>query len=536
MRRSLALTLLAVGLAAPALANSLGRDDEPVVLTGASVPSLLGSVVRSVVAFRYESGWQPIPIQIDERKTVDFGAIYDSTPMGTSLLTYTDTGTFMGGDTDASLDADDEIALRAKDAGPRAPTVPQPAHTLAGTRVDLSIRNPIDNSVAWISLFESDGSLDPAAGVAAIGYTFDLLSGAYLSTYDTSAGPNPEDSSVTTSAYGVHFSDRWVRDATRVHAGTATGVDVLDRHKDLFAPGQCGRSEDTFSTGEGAFIVNRSGPVRAIRGYVGANSGPTTHRIHKFYEAEEEILTVLRVHPIGGIVDFFDYAPAAAGMTYRDNRNTAGVTIDGAPDAVALGPLTWEMVTGAQGTLVSAFLLDTDITPFATTSYYSDTTSPTETQCTGDAFEYGASGYRRADIIPNTDPTLGAASRLELTRVIRYAPPNQTLAFAQRKALEAQSPLVTTTMTGPTCGPVDMCGNGEDDDCDGATDVSLCESYDTGSDGRVDGLDLSFLGRAFGQCVPSPADFDEDGCVDGADLALLSAAWACRTGENVCAR
>ena len=102
--------------------------------------------------------------------------------------------------------------------------------------------------------------------------------------------------------------------------------------------------------------------------------------------------------------------------------------------------------------------------------------------------------------------------------------------------MEAQSPLVATASAGPTCGPVEVCGNGADDDCNGATDVSLCESYDTGADGRVDGLDLSVLGREFGQCVPSPADFDKDGCVDGADLALLSAAWACRTGENVCAR
>ncbi|HZN55462.1 MAG TPA: hypothetical protein VFB67_09080 [Candidatus Polarisedimenticolaceae bacterium] len=537
IRRGLALSLIALGLAAPdASANSLGRDDEAVVLTGASVPAFLGWPVGSIVAFRYEGGWRPIPLQIDERKVVDFGTIYDAAPMGTSLLAYTDPLTFTGADVDPALDADDEMALRARDAGVRAPMTAQPAHTVAGSRTDVSITNPIDSSKAWVSLFKTDGSLDPAAGVAPIGYTFSLSSGSYMATYSLDFGPNPESSTVTTPAYSVHFSDRWIRDQLRVTAGSATGVDILDRHKDLFAPGQCGRTEDTFSAGEGAFIVNRTGPVRAIRGYVGANSGVTTYRVHRFYEAEEDVLTALRVHALPGIVDYFDYAPAAAGMTYRNDLNTGGVPVNGSPDAVAAGPITWEMMTGAQGTIVSTFLLATDIAPFATTSYYSDTTLPPETQCTGDAFEYGASGFRRADIIPNTDPTLGPAATMELTRVIRYAPPNQSLAFAQRKALEAQSPLAPAVVPPLACGPVDLCDNGADDDCDGTTDVSVCDGYDTGSDGRVDGLDLSFLGRSFGQCGPSPADFDGDGCVDGADLALLAAAWACAAGEDVCAR
>ena len=61
--------------------------------------------------------------------------------------------------------------------------------------------------------------------------------------------------------------------------------DILDRHKNLFAPGNCGRSENTFSDGAGAIIVNKNGPVRAIRSYIGANSGTYTHREHLFYHA-----------------------------------------------------------------------------------------------------------------------------------------------------------------------------------------------------------------------------------------------------------
>jgi hypothetical protein len=44
--------------------------------------------------------------------------------------------------------------------------------------------------------------------------------------------------------------------------------------------GECGRSEQTFTMGPGAMVANKSGPVRAIRSYMGANSGGHTHREH----------------------------------------------------------------------------------------------------------------------------------------------------------------------------------------------------------------------------------------------------------------
>ena len=71
--------------------------------------------------------------------------------------------------------------------------------------------------------------------------------------------------------------------------------------------------------------------MRAIRSYIGANSGPLTQREHIFYEQREDIRTFLRVHAIPGRADFFDYSSAASGMTYRNNLNTGGVTIDGSP-------------------------------------------------------------------------------------------------------------------------------------------------------------------------------------------------------------
>jgi hypothetical protein len=225
----------------------------------------------------------------------------------------------------------------------------------------------------------------------------------------------------------------------------------------MFAPGFCGRTEDTFdgyintSPIEGAFVANKSGPVRAIRSYVGANSGPRTQRDHIFYAQRQDIRTALRVHAIPSVIDFFDYSPAAAGMTYYNDLNTAGVTIDGAPDSVAPGAIQWQMVTGAQGTVVMSGALATNIAGFAYTSYYLDHATPggaAETQCTGDGSAYGSSGTYVNQAVPCTDPDLGCTSYLNTTSTLYYEPPSQSVAAAQALTARANAPLAFTVLSG----------------------------------------------------------------------------------------
>ncbi len=137
-------------------------------------------------------------------------------------------------------------------------------------------------------------------------------------------------------------------------------------------------------------MTNKVGPVRAIRSYLGASSGLYTQREHPFYERRQTITTMLRVHAIPGILDFFDYGPAAVGMRYHNDLNPAGVPIDGVPDLVAAGPLGWELVTGPQGSLVMAHRIETTIAGFASTAYYlDDARHPRDRQCTGDRDAYG---------------------------------------------------------------------------------------------------------------------------------------------------
>jgi hypothetical protein len=447
MRRTstLLLPLCALLVAAGSPASTLDRDRDPVVLTGSQLGHLLGLAPSTVVAFRYQGGWVQIPVQIDERDTVTFEQVYGGgvPEFDIDVETYTDAGTYVGADSDPLFDADDELVFMAKDAGDAAPAEGSlPEGVVAGSGVQLAIDDSLDGGSGFVYLFQTDGSLVPDAGADYVDYTFALDAGVYPDDYNLADGPNPETSSVVTSLYETEFSDRWIRPVTRVTAGTASGVDILDRHKNLFAPGNCGRSEDTFSDGEGAFFANIDGPVRGIRSYMGANSGPLTQRRHLFYEGRQDIATFLRVHAISGMLDVYDYSPAASGMTYTNSLNTGGVTIDGSPDSVTAGLPSWEMVSGAQGTLTIAGMIDTDITPALTiTSYYDDDTTPSETQCTGDDYEYGQSGIWITSGIPNTDPMASPLYHLTGIRINYYDEPGRTVADAESRALQALTPL-----------------------------------------------------------------------------------------------
>ena len=280
----------------------------------------------------------------------------------------------------------------------------------------------------------------------------------------------------------------------------------------MFGPGVCQRTEDTFSNGEGSFFANISGPVRSIRSYMGANSGPLTQREHIFYEGRQDIGTFLRVHAIPGVMDLYDYSPDATGMTYHNDLNPLGVTVDGSPDAVSPGDIQWEMVTGAQGSVIVAHSVETDIPDFTHTSYYSDDTTPGVTQCTGDAFEYATSGLWINVGIPNTDPSQGAYNVLRATRVVYYEPPGQTAADAELRFDQATTPLALATAPLPEAA----CSDGFDNDGDGLIDWDGGAAWNDGI--PITDPDPQCVGRP-SRNREAPSSYP---CGLGAELALLS--------------
>jgi hypothetical protein len=471
--RSLALTglvLIAPALLAPAAqASPLNRPDDPVVLTGAATPSLTGTAPGSVVAFAFSGNWRQIPVQVDERKAYDLRSAYPNPfscggnslcylPFSTSAkLEYADPGTLVGADTDASFDSNDELAFMAKDAGGSAAAAADPAGVQRATRVEVKVTDPIDGGVGYVYLFRRSGSLVPGAGASYVKYTFSLASGAYPATYGFGAGHNAESSTVTTSDYARRFTDRWQESELRILRGSASGGDILDRNENQFAPDVCARTRQTFANGEGAFLVNRSGPVRAIRSFLGANSGPMTESRQVFYQGREDDTVYLRVHPIPGVMSFLDYSSAAAGMTYRNNNNLGGVTVDGSPDTVNAGTLTWESVDGAQGALTTVHTWDTNVAASKFTSFYRDLASPPagQTPCQGDSGFYGASGPYINGSIDETNERAGLSpppTHLTATNTFFFDAPGGANGALRRR--QVTTPLTATARAvGSVAGP-----------------------------------------------------------------------------------
>jgi hypothetical protein len=447
-----AVALVACTTSPPAAPAALSdRQADPVVVTGVQVASLKGTPVGDVVAFSWRAGaWSQIPVQVDQRKTVELNTVYGKPANTTNPVfatVYADPNTFVGAGSGVLGDLD-QIAFMAADTGDVAPSA-NPADVVPASRVHLTITDPRDGHQASAYLFRrASSALSPDAGRRYVFYSFQLVSGAYKTTYRFDVGPNPETSSVRTSDYTRGFHDRWQDDVLTVNTPGASGVDILDRQKELFAPGNCVRSEDTFDTGEGAFIANISGPVRAIRSFIGANSGPYTERTQIFYAEREEDVTDLRVHAIPGVMNFFDYSNAARGMTYSNSLNTGGFAIDGKPDSVVPGRQQWDKVDGPQGALTHVWTLQTSISPITVTNYYEDNDTNPSTQCTGDSVALGSSGSWITSALPNTDPHNGTAATLSGTDTMFYESPGRSASDASLHAAQVANPLTVSVQQG----------------------------------------------------------------------------------------
>ncbi|MEL6615433.1 MAG: hypothetical protein AAFQ43_06835 [Bacteroidota bacterium] len=429
------LSLLASG---GAVSDSL-PDPRPVVLTGAEVPALLGAAPEAVRAFALREGQATsIPVQVDERFEYDIAVVYaDLDPRDCARpswcrdvtgqvveVGYADPDTQVGPDPDATLDADDEIALMAADFGPRLTN-------LSVSAVEVSVASGGETRYAYLL---ADPEAVHVAERVYVDYTPRFERGDYLATYDRTGSPppvlmnwlygypsrqrpgnNPETTTVSTEHYTAGFSDRWILDRLTIGGGP----DLLDVDMVAFGPGVCQRTPHTASLSEGGFLVNRSGPVRAIRRVIGFNSGPLAELQWTFYARYAESRAALRVHPVPGVMSFLDLTPEAYGAIYRSSAHPLGVVVDGQRDPfLTHGEPDWETLTGEAGsyavrhhTEASGFDRELEVT-----TTYRDEATPSVQACMFDDRYVAAHGIRVRSKIPNTDPRRGEHGRISLRR------------------------------------------------------------------------------------------------------------------------
>lgn len=457
--------------AAKAAAVSLpGRAADPVVLTGDQTPKLSRYRPERIVAFRWRRSWKQVPVQIDERKVVDYRAVRGGAvryrPF--SNLAYADPGTYAGADDEPRVDDDDEIVMMARDSGVSGARAVAPPGVLRRSRTPVRITDPLDRHHGFLYLFVSKSGLDPAAGRDYVDYDFQLLAGDdYFLSYDfarminDAAGPpgNPESSIVRTDYYSQRMPARWMSDTLRIKTGSANGTDILDGEKITVGTRGCFRNELTFARGGGGFIANIDGPVRAIRSFIGANSGTYTQRDQVFYERRQDTTSYSRVHAsfLGSVISATDYSSGALGMTYRNSLNPEGVTIDGRQDAVVPGKYAWDEVSGPQGSVISVGSVTTDIPRYKLSSFYLDSADPpgdASFLCSGDDHAYGVSGSWATHSGPNTDPTLpptppnSEVNHSQGTRTSFYERPNVPAVRASIRSEQYNSPLTVATGAG----------------------------------------------------------------------------------------
>ena len=420
-QKLVSIVLLSVGSLIAAACNYahtpfLVNVDAPVVLTAADLGvANLNLNPDRAVGYRWNdstNAWAQIPVQVDERHVVDFGSkpnnnshqgsvgtVYGTSAIGVTALQYSDAGTWVGADPDTTFDADDELVFMARDAGPQAPAgVADPPNTIGNLGKAIELENAT-GSAGWVYLFYGAAGVDSSAGQDLVDYNFVLDGGTYLNDYKRADGPNPESSTVSTSFYSMGLADRWYTVDLDLGAG-----DILDGHKSRFSFGTCGRSNFTFADKHGAFVANIDGPVRAIRSYIGANSGPITQRTETFYDNRYENLTNLRVHAIPGIMSFWDLNTNAIGMEYANSEMASPVIVDGSPDTIPNAAPTWSYLNGPQGFVSNTFEVTAS---FSTTqsSVYVDDTNPPFNECWGDDGDFlGAAGAEFTGGLPNTDP------------------------------------------------------------------------------------------------------------------------------------
>lgn len=418
---------------AESLPSTLGRAEDPIIITGDHFPALAGQPITSVVLSAYDGAdWNPIPFQIDER---DADGVY--------------------GPEDGLIDANDELVFMADDAGSWASITEWPAG--ATTRHEIAAADPLNPThQGWAYLYPV-GSLPPSL----------------TSYFDWSFADQRAFGAAYTMTLGSGKSPAFLGIADLEINGRP--VDILDRQKLRARLGLLFINEETIvSLGiiDPEIDLASLGPVRGV-----SNNGLLDLA---FYRSRIDFGATLDTSELGGLSNLrtsLDHLlPGGTGLTTYCNSNDVCKPIDGVPDTVGSTPvIDW---FEASGPTVGGYVLTIPIFNIgagAAENYYKDD-SALDPLDTGDKFHYGDAGVSAADpsdvitfllsayvVPPGTAPNVGDEYFARVNTPITVAvtqqnfgdtptPTPMATATATPSATPSPSPTATPTRT-PTPSP-----------------------------------------------------------------------------------
>lgn len=367
--------------APPVLADDPGRDESPVLVSGAALGEFTGEEIDRLAVYRWNgatAAFDPIPFQIDPRVDEVFNAgMADS---------FTETMYDVLGHDDGLLDDNDELAFMFGDAGPQAPADAAWVDGAEEHRLEVRVTSALPgqpSDVRWVYVFEGDAL--PRSAVSYVQWNGQV------------------DSPVVTTAFTVGYEGPWLVTGLAIAPPCGSGVDLIDRVKGRAQLDTTGQEDEQQWNGSSVYLGGRVGPIRAIRYVRGAQSAINTIHHDVIYRARWRREINLRVHALRSASLYIDWLPLAHGRFYSPSA-MGGVPIDGAPDAVSSAYVPWTVTTSDDGGLVVVHEVAPN--PYWTTrsavyvddAAYDDDVSSGGDYPDDDDSAYGASGIKISGI------------------------------------------------------------------------------------------------------------------------------------------
>jgi hypothetical protein len=306
------------------------RSADPVIVTGAQVPDLIGLPVEDLAVFRFDEGqgtFVPLPFQVDETVLHTFNE-------GTAGE-FTERMVDIFNEDDGLLDADDEIVFLFGDVGNAAlpgTAWPEGAEELR-IQVQITDQRPGQpEETGWVYLFSGSG--------------LPLSQTSYLDW-----GTTPT-SDILTDRFTLEYEGNWLLTGFRIEPPCGSGADLIDRVKGR-ALTDTGTEEDEESWNlNSEYLGGRVGPVRAVRYVRGANSGVNTIHRDEVYRDFWKRHVNLRVHAITEALIYVDWRPISDAMFFSPEV-PQGVPVDGIPDSVPVSYVDWSVYRSPGGGIVA---------------------------------------------------------------------------------------------------------------------------------------------------------------------------------------